>query len=399
MSKILFLSTHNFATNPRLVKEIKLAVQHNFEVEVVCFVFRNWSFELNNQMLQELRTNGVQFHCIEAGKKDLLQYVFSVSKEKFARLISKIIPVKGAVLANLISRRNVGLLSAVDKIDSANWVIGHNPGALWATFYAGKKLNAKTGFDVEDYHPGEGNDAQLQGHAKRLMQQVLPKMDFVSFASPLIMEEVKKDINCDHTNWFTVLNYFPSEEFIFPETQLTGPLKLVWFSQNISFGRGLELILPAVKSHKGKMELHLYGHVDEDFKKLNLEGIDNIYLHGAVSQKQLHRELAKYDAGLALEPAKDKNNDLAISNKLLSYLQAGLYVVATDTKGQQYFMNNLPGVGICFNYEKNSPGDIMEMVLNNTDSIRNNRKQRFEKFAVNNWQNESACVLKNWSNL
>lgn len=350
-------------------------------------------------MLLEFRNRGVKFHCIEAGRKIFFQWLAATLKEKSLRFFSKILPLKNKALANSVSRRNVGLLEGITKITSADWVIGHNPGALWAALYAGKRLKCKMGFDVEDYHPGEGNDKHLQGLTKQLIQQVLPEMDYVSFAAPLIMQEVKNDLHGAHRNWFTVLNYFPSEEFALSEAPLMGPLRLVWFSQSISFGRGLELILPAVESHKGKVELHLYGNVDEDFKKLNLEGIDNIFLHGTVSQKKLHSQLARYDVGLALEPAKDKNNDLAISNKLLSYLQAGLYVMATNTKGQQYFMNNLPGIGICFDYEKNSSGDILEKVLNNTDSIRNYRKQRFEKFAVNNWENESACLLKSWSNL
>lgn len=349
-------------------------------------------------MLQEFQNQGVKFHCIEAGRTPFFQWFTAVIKEKSFRLLSKILPLKNKTLANSVSRRNAGLLEAVTKITSADWVIGHNPGALWATLYAGRKLNCKMGFDVEDYHPGEGNNRHLQRLTKRLMQQVLPEMDYVSFAAPLIMQEVKRDLNFDYKNWFTVLNYFPSGEFALQETRLLGPLRLVWFSQNVAFGRGLELLLPAVKSCKDKVELHLYGNVDENFKKLNLAGIDNILLHGAVSQQQLHRQLARYDVGLALEPAKDRNNDLAISNKLLSYLQAGLYVIATNTKGQRSFINNFPDIGICFDYTKDNSGDILEEVFNTLDSIRNNRKIRFERFRINNWANESACLLKNWNN-
>lgn len=394
MSKILFLTTHNLATNPRLVKEIKLALQHNYEVEVICFIFRNWSYEMNYKMLQEFQNQGVKFHCIEAGKKNILQWFISVSKEKSARLLSKIVPLKNAALANAVSRRNVGLLAAVTKISSADWVIGHNPGALWATRYAGKRLECNIGFDVEDYHSGEGNDVHLQGVTKKLMQQVLPKMDYVSFASPLIMQAVKRDLNCSDANWFTILNYFPADEFATPERIISGPLKLVWFSQNINIGRGLQLMLPSVQSNSGKVELHLYGNVNPDFKKNHLEGLNNVFLHGALPQKQLHRALSLYDVGLALEPAGDRNNDLAISNKLLSYSQAGLYVMATNTNGQYSFINNFPEMGTCFDYRKNNSNEILEAILNNMDSIRNNRKERFEKFKGNNWETESLMLIK-----
>ncbi len=397
--KILFLTTHNLATNPRHVKEIKLALQQNYEVEVICYIFRNWSYEMNHKILQEFQNQGVKFHSIEAGRENRVQWFIAVAKEKSARLFSRIVPLKNAALANAVSRRNVGLLAAVTKITSADWVIGHNPGALWATLYAGKRLKCKMGFDVEDYHPGEGNDMHLQGLTKKLMQQVLPKMDYVSFAAPLIMAAVKKDVKCNDQNWFTVLNYFPAEEFATKESFMTGPLKLVWFSQNISFGRGLELILPSVKSNPEKLELHLYGNINEDFKEENLDGMNNIILHGAISQIKLHEELAKFDIGLALDIPTDINRELAITNKLLTFLQAGLYVMATNTKSQHLFMASFPDMGICFDYERNNSDQIIKSILNNMNSLRNHRKERFEKFRKNNWEMESLKLIKTLDNL
>jgi len=395
LPKILFLTTHNLATNPRLVKEILLALENNFTVEVICFEFENWSEENNEKLKKELTS--VKFITIPAGRKPLLLWFFSVVNEQISRKLILLLKSE-RLFANAVSRRSRLIIKNLNKVSKPDWVTGNNPGDMYDTALTPRKFNCKAGFDVEDYHPGEGNDRRLQGLTKQLMQQLLPKMDYVSFAAPLIMEEVNKSQNRGVSNWFTVLNYFPSEEFALSVAPITGPLKLVWFSQNISFSRGLELILPAVESHKGKVELHLYGNVDEDFKKLNLDGFDNILLHGPVSQQQLHRQLARYDVGLALEPAKDRNNDLAISNKLLSYLQAGLYVIATNTKGQRSFINNFPDMGICFDYTKDNSGNILEDVFNTLDSIRNNRKIRFERFRINNWANESACLLKNWNN-
>lgn len=394
--KILFITTHNLATNPRLVKEIELALQHEYKVEVIGYIFRNWSYEVNNELQQQFKKRGVQFHCIEAGRENKLEWFISVFKEKGYRLFSKLLSLQTCALANSISRRNTGILKALKKITSADWVIGHNPGALWATLSAGKKLNCKTGFDIEDYHPGEGDNFHLQKLTKKLMQQVLPNMDYVSFAAPLIMNEVKKDIGFDNCNWFTVLNYFPAQEFYSSHPELSGPAKLVWFSQHINSGRGLELILPPVKQLAGKVELHLYGNVNLDFKKEYLDNIENVFLHGTLSQKELHGKLCRYDIGLALEPAKDKNNELAISNKLLAYLQAGLYVMATGTKSQYTFLKDFPGMGICFDYKENDSEKVLLQILETIDSIRSSRQERLRNFKNNNWENESKKLLKVW---
>lgn len=393
MSKILFLTTHNLATNPRLVKEIKLALQHNYEVEVICYIFRNWSYEINQEMLQEFQNQGVKFHCIEAGRKNKFKWFIAVANEKYARLLSRIIPLKNLALANAVSRRNVDLLNEVNKISSADWIIGHNPGALYAAHYAGKKLNSKIGFDVEDYHPGEGNDKHLQKLTKSLMQQVLPKMDYVSFAAPLIMDQVKKDVGNNDLNWFTILNYFPKEEFSLPLTNISRTLKLVWFSQNINAGRGLEFIINAVKANPTTMELHLYGNININFKENRLL-VGNIFIHEPMPQKELHRALRLYDVGLALEPAKDLNNDLAISNKILAYLQSGLYILATNTSAQKSFIEKHPQAGVCFDINNNNSATILNSLESELDFIRQHRMTRFEECKYKNWENESMKLIK-----
>jgi len=298
-------------------------------------------------------------------------------------------------LAHAVSRRNIGLIKAIKKIQSADWVIGHNPGALWATWFAGKKLNCKMGFDVEDYHPGEGNNTQQQQLIKKIMKDLLPKMNYVSFAAPLIMNEVKKDVGNDNLNWFSILNYFPEEEFSSPQINIGGRLKMVWFSQNISAGRGLELIIPVVKANPIKIELHLYGNIDYAFRDKWLLA-ENIIIHEPQLQKELHRALGLYDVGLALEIPEDLNRDLCITNKLLAYAQSGLYILATNTIAQQSFLENHPKAGVCFNHRKNNSSFVLNSLLEDVYSIRQHRLARFENFKKTNWETESVKLMEIW---
>lgn len=395
MPKILFLTTHNLISNPRLVKEINLALAINYEVEVICFIFRNWSYQLNEKLLANLKQDGVKFHCIKAGRENGSNWAVSVVKEKFYRQFSKLISLKGNPLATAVSRRNVALMQVIKKVNSADWVIGHNPGALWVTLAAGKRLNCKMGFDVEDYHPGEGHDKHLQGLTKNLMQQVMPKMDYVSFAAPLIMEEAKKVVEGSDNKWMTILNYFPRDEFILPQKNITGRLKLVWFSQNITAGRGLELLLPVVKADAARTELHLYGNVDNEFREKELLA-DNIFIHNPLSQKELHKELALYDVGLALEIPEDFNRDLCLTNKLLAYIQAGIYVLATNTTAQKSFLENFIQAGICFDIHINNVIVIFDSLAREIEGIRQLRMKRFHESEDFNWETASVSLVKAW---
>lgn len=395
MKKILFITTHNLAANPRLVKEIQLAVDNGFSVEVVCFVFRNWSFDANKILIEQFSSLGVQFHCIEAGREAKLNWLRSAIKEKYNRFIAGVFNLKGAGLSVAVSRRSILLQKAIQKIKSADLVIGHNPGALYPTFYASKKFNCKAGFDVEDYHPGEGNNPFLQKLTKQLMQELLPKMDYVSFASPLIKEEVKKDLGTEGKNWFTLLNYFPSMEFVAP-APIEGPLKLVWFSQNISFNRGLEQLIPVLKNNE-QVELHLFGNCDEEFKIQWFLEINNIVLHSSLPQAQLHKQLANFDIGLALEPGKDLNNELAISNKMLAYFQAGLYILASNTKAQSRFMNEYTGHG---NVTTLQPGElqiVIQKLVESKQQIRAMANHRFSNAQQFNWEAESPKLINQFN--
>jgi hypothetical protein len=221
-------------------------------------------------------------------------------------------------------------------------------------------------------------------------------MDYVSFASPLIMQAVKRDLNKNLLNSFTILNYFPADEFKEPLQLNYGPVKLVWFSQNINGGRGLEFILPFVQQQINSVELHLIGNLNADFYNRSLSQIPNIVIHPAMAQKALHQQLADFDIGLALEPAKDENNELAISNKMLAYLQAGLFVVASDTRAQESYLNKMPDNGTCFNIKKNDADIVLKKILGEIDTIRGQRITRYKSFQNQNWEHVSAQLLKAW---
>ena len=113
--KILFVSTLNLATNPRFVKEIKLALTNGFSAEVICFEFDNWSYDFNRQLVGEL--SGAKFHIIPAGRKPFLPWAASVVWEKFYRLTGALIPLPPALRSKGISRRSGLLVKEIKKLN------------------------------------------------------------------------------------------------------------------------------------------------------------------------------------------------------------------------------------------------------------------------------------------
>ncbi|MBU3715391.1 MAG: glycosyltransferase family 4 protein [Ferruginibacter sp.] len=288
------------------------------------------------------------------------------------------------------------MLKKIKEIDHADIVIGHNSGAIYPALVACKKLNCPVGFDVEDYHPGEGNNRTIKTLTLQLFKKTFYKFDYVSFASELIKNRVEKEMGINSKNWVTVLNYFPSDEFLEPLNEPTGKVKFVWFSQNITSGRGLEEFLSLFDKLKD-CELHLYGNLDKQFFDNRLSQYDNIIIHKPLSQKQLHAELINYDIGLALDLANDENRDLAITNKILAYLQSGLFVVASGISAHRFILDQHPENGICLTDSDNVT--LLKNLLKNIVTIRANRNKRHQNLKSFCWENESVLLENKWNQL
>jgi glycosyltransferase involved in cell wall biosynthesis len=392
--KILFLTTHNLATNPRLVKEIRLALQNDFYVTVVCCDFDNWSKDLNEKIKETLLPQ-IQYIGLPANRKPLFSWVQIQLTHVVSKTLLSFFPENGRLLSVSLYKLSGLLLRQVKRMnESYDLVIAHNPGSFHPAKYYGNKHQIPFAIDLEDYHPGESKVAKTTLEIKRLQQFILPGAEYVTAASPLIMAYAQKDINQELKNAQVILNLFPSEEFVKPVTKTTEKLKLVWFSQQISYGRGLEQFIPAIKNNPN-VELHLFGNSDPEFKAAHLS-VQNIFIHDTLPQKELHKKLSEFDIGLAIEPGKDVNNKLSISNKILAYFQAGLYILASGTEAQKEFMEQHPNHGIVASLDADSLIISIKNLLVQKESLRSNAKDRFENASSFCWEKEAQLLLNIW---
>jgi glycosyltransferase involved in cell wall biosynthesis len=302
------------------------------------------------------------------------------------------------MLATAVSKRSLPILSALKKIrnPSFDWVIAHNPGAFYPAYYFAKKNKIKLGIDVEDYHPGESHDPGEIKRMKKLMQYVLPKSSYCSFASPLIKEMVETDITPAIPHKFVLLNGFPQDEFELQVEKKSGPLQCVWFSQFIDSHRGLENVIPVIDNFYPDIELHLAGNLVESFADKLLQNKKGIVYHGSLTQKELHMLLCRCDIGLAVEPGRDVNNQLAISNKLMAYAQAGLFIVASRTPAQDEFLSSSSLDYLQTDLSETDLKKQLQRLILNKEQLRETRKERFEKGKSYSWEKSSPALIKLW---
>lgn len=175
--------------------------------------------------------------------------------------------------------------------------------------------------------------------------------------------------------------------------------RLIWFSQTVGPGRGLEAFLAAWADTSHPAEVHLLGDVRPGYRASLLDSLpperrDWLHFHSPVAPDALPGRLAEYDVGLALEAATPLNRDVTITNKILQYLNAGLAVIATNTAGQREVLQAAPDCGILLSGQAATHAGQIDALVGDAVALR--RAQRAARQAAMRefcWEQECPRLL------
>lgn len=398
MKDILFITSTNLASNPRCLKEIRFALQAGYKVSVIAFEMDNWTKEKEPLIREELK-NAVQFYYISAKRKPFMPWLIAGLREKISRRLFSMGMRGRGITATGANRRSAQIKRLLgQKKIKTDFIIAHNPGAFYPAAYWAKRRNVPYAIDVEDYHPGEGNDPLQRQMQERLMQQTLPGAAYVSYASEPIMQETHKLLDAKNISdrHFVINNVFEENEFIL-SPPASGPLQLFWFSQNVDANRGLEIVLPVLDNFSTQLQLNLLGNRRQHFYEKHLAHRSYINCIEPVTQKELHRVAGQFDVGLAIEPGADLNNTLLLSNKIWVYFQSGLYILATETHGNKSFVNRFPAHASYVSLDPERFHQSITDLLKNIHTIRKDKETRWRNAQQHGWSTEGRKILKYWN--
>lgn len=347
--KVVLVTSGQPSVNPRLVKEADALSDAGYDVTVIYAYWNKWATQYDQQLI-----NNRKWKAIQAGGDPVnarLIYFISRLLYKIARLTFT--KFNWLAFADLAIARGSYFLMRETTRHKADLYIGHNLGALPAIVKAAAVHKKPCGFDAEDFHRNEvSNDPQSKDVILKsyIEDKYFPYVNYLTVSSPQIGLTYKKLFPGSHP--VTVLNVFPTGKITDVSTvNSEQPIKLFWFSQTIGTKRGIEDVIKALTILDSNMfELHLLGQVSSNFHhQLSelTEGFDNIklFFHHPTPADQLITFASTFDIGLALEPAFSVNNDFALSNKIFTYLQAGLAIIASDTTAQRELLSQYPYIG------------------------------------------------------
>jgi glycosyltransferase involved in cell wall biosynthesis len=398
--RIVLVTSGQPSLNPRLVKEADALSLAGHEVTVLYTYWNDWGTTFDGPLLKSK-----PWKAIRAGgdpQQKPLTYLLSRILHKVAILGAKKLSL--AYFAELAISRNSYWLTKTASAYDADLYIAHNPGALPAAVKTAKLQGKPCGFDAEDFHRNEVSndlhhfDVLLKTHIEN---KYIPQTDYLTVSSPQIAEAYRKLFPTKKP--VVILNVFNKNPDINIMNKNPGtPLKLFWFSQTIGTKRGIEEVLKALSTIKDReFELHLMGKLQyniskEYFEMLSGHTSHRLHFHDPVAPDELTAFSSQFDLGLALEPAFSFNNDMALSNKIFTYMQAGLAIIASKTQAQHALLERYPEIGKL--YEIGNVHSLSKTLLyysENTDELDKARQASFNLAQTSlNWETEQSKFLK-----
>ncbi len=400
--RICLVSPSHVAANPRLVKEADALHAAGYAVHVVAGWHHPALDEHDRGIYARAKWSRTVVYGLTGPRVLLGKVRRNLARKRLADGARPNLP-----LASRAIHATTHLLAAAAQRVRADLYIGHTVAGLAAAAMASKKTGGRYAFDAEDFHRAETDyamhDRGLATAIATIESQLLPRCAHVTAASPLIAEAYRQHYGIPLPT--TVLNTFPLDEAPDPSHSVppaTRTPSLYWFSQTIGPGRGLEAWIRVLASMNRPCDLHLRGLPAPGFvdtleilaEETQFKG--RLQFHPPAPPREMARLASPFDLGLSLEQATPPNRDLCLTNKVFTYLLAGIPQVMTPTRAQQALAAELGGAALVLD-----PGDragsaaTLDAYLADPVAQRKARDQAWHLGQSRfNWEIERARLLE-----
>ena len=346
-SRICLVSPGHVASNPRLVKEANALYETGYLVRVVVGDYMAAVQPLDQALLS---TAPWSWTKVNLGSR--FGYGLRRLCQEGAKYLAKRGLLSSSSIATWAHSPMSFRLGKAAASEPADLYIAHCLAALPAAAYAADKHNAKLGFDAEDSHVGELSDVkknQTEIAVRDCIERTfLSRCHHLTAASPKIAEfyadrygvRMQPILNVFSRSDFEKEDCSNSQELNSRHGSVARPHSLYWFSQTIGPGRGLETIVKAMGRMKEKVQLCLRGFISDEYRHQLLQlsqtvGLDDqIVFFPSASPSRMVSLASSHDVGLSLELSTPLNRDICLTNKIFTYIIAGLPLLLSKTTAQ-----------------------------------------------------------------
>jgi len=398
---IVLITSGQPSINPRLVKEADALHSAGYRVTVLYQFWSHWADHFDTGLLDNKAWESIQIGG--SPRRNRATYLVTRVLHKVFRTVCRLSGFTMGRAEASLGRCTELLYAAAVKIP-ADLYIAHNLAALAPAVRAAKSRGVKCGFDAEDFHRNEVADAPSDFDVRIktfIEQKYFWQLDHFTASSPLIASRYAALFPKLHIT--VIRNVFPRKECpAYREASVGEPLRLFWFSQTLNENRGIEEIIDALKLIENPTELHLLGYCTEAYRQQIMgyaasAGVDErlICLHAPVSPTELMGVASKFDIGIAAETGIPANREICLTNKLFTYIQSGLLLLASDTSAQSLFLQEYPQTGSI--YRRADPRSLAYQIsryLKEPSALQGIRKANYLLGQASmNWETEQVSFL------
>ncbi len=344
---IIIITGQHLVNNPRTWKEANALSDSGYKVTV----FAPWYSKIHLINDIKLLNSSVKYESsfnLILNNTNIFIVIYAKILKRIANILYYIFKIPSIYQQVFLPNRQ---LKKIIK-QPADLIICHQEAGL----FLGNKLiqnGFKVAFDFEDFYSEDYiNPYRPIKFLRNAEFFAFSHARFITCPSVSMKNALNRLVTRDNL-LHTIYNSFPDSSKLQSNLKKL-PNSLVWFSQTIGPGRGIEEFLKVLKFVDLNLNLFLIGNVSEKYKKYLLNEVEgtrhSISFVPMMSHTSLLDYLAQFQIGLALELHKPINKDLTLSNKILLFLQLSLRIIASKTTGQlelkEYFPDQITYVDL-----------------------------------------------------
>lgn len=337
--KVCIVSPGNLASNPRVLKEADALHEAGYGVTTVVCNYTDSLKSFDDDIAAK-----VPWSVVRVSRLAREPYLQRASSLLARALLKASLAVPLSVAAGAYGGPAQALWQAAREVP-ADLYIAHYIAALPGAAAAARHNGGMLGFDAEDFHSGEGTGGPKEDFRMAMVRTVegacLPACSYMTTAAPLIGEAYRSLYGVSST---TLLNVFPLDMLTavtgHEARQRSGTFRAYWFSQTIGPDRGLQEFMHAMARAKTRISLDIRGgdrsgHGDALMALArNLGVAGRVRLLPLAPPDEMANLAVPYDIGLSLETGATESRRRCLTNKIFTYLLAGLPVMMSDTPAQ-----------------------------------------------------------------
>jgi glycosyltransferase involved in cell wall biosynthesis len=396
---VCILTPGQIGSNPRVVKEAQALHDSGFQVTVIATRVLDLVEPRDQSLMRR-----IPWHLERIDLRSIWRWRFNRAFQVVCRQGHTL--TGSTHLADLGHSAFTRSLTAAAVRTSADLYIAHYPAALPAAVAAARRHGGRYAYDAEDYHLGDWLDIADYDSERGLVRAIeghyLKSCAFVTAASPGIADAYMETYKIKRPE--VVLNVFPLIQAPSGPT-LKGTVKpgpsLYWFSQTIGPDRGLECAVRAIGLAGSRPHLYLRGtpvtgflsHLEKIAAEADAKG--RLHILPPDDPDNMEGLASRYDAGLSTENGKTKSRSVALTNKLFTYLLAGIPPIMSDTPEQRTLATETGMADQLYPIDNaNDLADVIDRMLSDSVRLASARAVAYrlgrEKY---NWDSQKAVLL------